>query len=234
MVNKSPARRNPNASSGPAMCRPACESARSDSQANNQACCGVPSDDSVLRSIAAARTGDQAAMFHLDLRLRADIVTFIRYRRQNRTKIDSQSIANQVLQRLWSGLAKDKKGFIFASRADVKKLLFFFARQILADEHRFYSWECRDWKREQQDGQYHVDRVDDRKSDAQHVSELLEEVFEVVRERHTKAIDILELRIEGYSNSEIAESLELAPRTVQQIVQRCREAWERFEKDREQ
>jgi DNA-binding NarL/FixJ family response regulator len=65
------------------------------------------------------------------------------------------------------------------------------------------------------------------------VAGMLEKLAEVVRSVHERAIEILELSVEGLGNAEIASKLDLGIRTVQVIKQKMHAAWIRYEREEE-
>jgi DNA-binding NarL/FixJ family response regulator len=56
--------------------------------------------------------------------------------------------------------------------------------------------------------------------------EFLEALLPVLRPVDPRAIDIVEMRLQGLSNNEIADQLGIGPRMVQVIRQKMRAAWE--------
>lgn len=163
-----------------------------------------------------------AASRDLDRRFRAHLLALVRRRRSPDLEpiIDSEGVVQEALKSFFSGVAKHKFPDL-NSRKDVKNLLITFVLRNLIDETRAQRAGKRNAEREENYARGQPDHLADTANPtAEQVAEAhecLEKLPEVVRPVHEKAIQILELGLEGLRNNEIADRLDLSLRTVQKI-----------------
>jgi DNA-directed RNA polymerase specialized sigma24 family protein len=188
---------------------------------------------SVTQALHDWQRGDQRGSYELDRRLRADLLALVRSRRSQRYqgRIDSEAVVNAALKSFLSGAAKGE--FLeLNDRVDVKRLLAHFALCVLRDQVRGLQAAKRDARRDVCEpelvSQHAADLKQPTPEECAMAVEYWEKFPEVVRGVHEKSIEILELSLEGLSAAEIAQELGLGVRTVQLIIQRMIEAWQRW------
>jgi DNA-directed RNA polymerase specialized sigma24 family protein len=190
--------------------------------------------DRMTHSITCAvqdwRDGDEFGALELDRLLRAELLAFIRRHRNPRYRapIDSEAVFNAALKSFLSGVVKDEFPRL-RNRCDVRRLMMRFAGCVLKDEVRWLRTEKRDSARET-DLAACLEAVacEPSPEECAMAKEYWEKFPEVVRQVDERAMDILELRLEGLNNTQIADKLGLGVRMVQKIVQRMVEAWDQW------
>lgn len=185
---------------------------------------------SITRAVQDWRDGDDRGAFDLDRLLRAELLVLVRSRRAGhlRARIDSEGVVNAALKSFLSGVAKDEFPQV-NNRHDVRQLLAWFVMCVLKDEIRQLRTKKRNLHREA--GLDACTSATSREPSPEESARALEywvKFPDVVRLVDEKAIDILELRLEGLNNTQIADKLDLGVRMVQQIIQRMVNAWEQW------
>jgi DNA-directed RNA polymerase specialized sigma24 family protein len=185
---------------------------------------------SITHAVQDWRDGDELGAQQLDRLLRVELLAFIRKHRNPhyRARIDSEAVFNAALKSFLSGVVKDEFPRL-RNRCDVRRLMMRFASCVLKDEVRWLQTEKRDSARETPLADC-LTAVSSEPSPEQCAiaREYWEKFPEVVRGVDERAMDILELRLEGLNNTQIADKLELGVRMVQKIVQRMVEAWDQW------
>jgi DNA-directed RNA polymerase specialized sigma24 family protein len=202
----------------------------------------VRSSHSVTDALLRWKAGDEAAQFDLKRGLHQLELELIRHVRRNRggrlaARIDSQAIVNKALCGLLMGARADAFPEL-RDRANVRKLLFDMVSKALRQEIRDNKRVRRQPDREMHDESMmeHLpcpatyDAFAPSSDDgAAQPSLVAEEFLEYLRRRvrpiHEKAMDIVELLLEGWSSGEIARNLDMGQRNVQNIIKKMRDAW---------
>jgi DNA-directed RNA polymerase specialized sigma24 family protein len=189
---------------------------------------------SVTNALHDWERGNPAASQDLDLQFRSYLLALVRGRRNPglKGKIDSEGVVNEALKSFLTGVAKHEFPDL-SNRQDVKNLLVTLVKRILSDQVKALRTRKRDPEREEgyAAGQHdHLAAKAKALPTAEQIAEareFLEKLPEVVRTVHKKAIQIMTLSLEGLTNNEIADEVDLAPRTVQKIKCDMLAAWEK-------
>jgi hypothetical protein len=147
-------------------------------------------------------------------------------------RIDSEAVVNQALKSFLSGVPKGEFP-ILNNRDDVLKVLRTLVLRALIGEKRTHCRGKRSVFREQP----HEAPLPEAVTTGEGLTtaagqllpgakEFLEALLPVLRPVDPRAIDIVEMRLEGLSNNEIADQLGIGPRMVQVIRQKMKDAWE--------
>lgn len=185
---------------------------------------------SITHAVQDWRDGEEFGAWELDRLLRAELLAFIRRHRNPRyqARIDSEAVFNAALKSLLSGVVKDEFPLL-RDRRDVRRLMMRFASCVLKDQVRWLRTEKRDSGREEGLAAHlAVASSEPTPEQSAMAREYWEKFPEVVRRVDERAMDILELRLEGLNNTQIADKLGLGVRMVQKIVQRMVEAWDQW------
>jgi DNA-directed RNA polymerase specialized sigma24 family protein len=185
---------------------------------------------SITHAVQDWRNGDEHGAFELDRLLRAELLAFIRRHRnpRYRARIDSEAVFNAALKSFLSGVVKDEFPML-RDRRDVQRLMMRFASCVLKDEVRWLQTRKRDPAREvDMAASLVVASCEPTPDQSVMAREYWEKFPDVVRRVDERAMEILELRLEGLNNTQIADRLGLGVRMIQKIVQRMVEAWDEW------
>lgn len=185
---------------------------------------------SITHAVQDWRDGDERGALALDRLLRAELLSFVRKHRSPhfRGRIDSEAVFNAALKSFLSGVVKDEFPLL-RDRRDVRRLMMRFASCVLKDEVRWLRTEKRNSARDTDlAASLVVASCEPTPEQSAMAREYWEKFPEVVRRVDERAMDILELRLEGLNNTQIADKLGLGVRMVQKIVQRMVEAWDQW------
>ena len=189
--------------------------------------------DSIARAVQVWKNGDHDGAIDLDRRVRAELLALVRRNRNSalRPRIDSEGVVNAALKSFLSGVRNDEFSTV-QNRRDVERLLTRFTLCVLKDQIREALADKRTIAREQtMDAQGAPQPADASQPTAQECAmavEYWEKFPEVVRGVHKNAMDVLELSLEGLTATQIADKTGMGVRTVQKIIRRMIEAWNRW------
>ena len=145
-----------------------------------------------------------------------------------KARIDSVGVVNDAWNSFLTGLAKEE--FLdLPDRGAIRRLLTALVARALRDEIRRHKRHKRSPYREQGSGQGRPEACPGPPTEtpAAEVAAWLEQFEKIVRSVHPKAIDIVRLSLEGLSNNEIKDELDLGLRTVQVIRRHMKRAWDK-------
>jgi DNA-binding NarL/FixJ family response regulator len=167
------------------------------------------------------KAGDESAQFDLMHELRPLLSQLIRLVRAKRAadlkkRIDSHAVVNAALKSFFSGVRKSEFPVLNDSQ-DLARVLRMLVMRSLIDEVNRHRRARRSTDAETS---FDSDEFIAPANAISDLSEMLEKIRDVLREVHPKAIDILDLRLDGMSNDAIAKELDLSLRSVQLIRQR--------------
>jgi DNA-directed RNA polymerase specialized sigma24 family protein len=184
------------------------------------------------------KKGDPNAPFDLQRELQPFLLEMIRLVQRRRVallnaRIDSHAIVNDALHSFLTGIPKGEFPAL-SNHEEVKKALTSLVTRTLCDQIRWHRRKKRDVGLEQQGGGIPLEAIPDAKELAATAGDLacdlaswLDQLRAFVRDVHPKAIDIIELSLQGLDNNDIAAVLSLAVRTVQKIKQDMFLAWKK-------
>jgi len=200
------------------------------------------SSHSVTEPLLRWQAGDDSAQFDLQRRLRGLQLELIRFVRRNRdqglaTVIESEAIVNKALCSFLMGTRMG--GFPdLGGRENVRKLLFDMVGKALRHEIRHNQRGRRDSGREIHDpavleqlpavstNDAFAPSCDEEALELRLAAqEFLESLQKRVRLVHERAMDILELLLQGWSSGDIARNLDMGQRNVQKIIKGMSDAW---------
>lgn len=181
-------------------------------------------DLSITQALDRWREGDEQAALQLDRCLRTELIALVRSRRNQRyrARIDSEGVVNAALKSFLSGVRKDEFKEL-KDQQGVRKLLACFVIRVLRDEIRAAQADKRDVRNEVVIADDHAKQLADIASESSDECarsvEFMEKFTDLVRGIHEKAIEILELRLEGLTTRQIAAEVGLSTRYVQKITE---------------
>lgn len=181
----------------------------------------VMTDQNPADLIERARAGDQDAWHELFEECYPKILRVVRRRlsQQMRRHIDSTDIANEVI----NSLAVRFGDFDFDSMGDLRRFVVHAAQQKVVDHYRHVHAQKRDVGRDRafvaEDGVTPWEPPGSSPTPSQ-VAVAVEEERQLLDNQSGDAREVLELRIQGYSNGEVAEKVGWSRRTVERFLQK--------------
>jgi len=176
--------------------------------------------------IARAREGDQDAWRILFDECYPKIVRVVRRRlsRPMRKHYDSTDIANEVMK----SLAARFGDFDFASVTDLRKFVLHAAEQKVVDEYRREHAQKRDIDRDRPlasgDGSFAWEPADGSPTPSQ-VAVVTEVRQQLLETQSGPGRAVLEMKLQGYSNHEVASETGWHLRKVERFLKALRDSW---------
>jgi RNA polymerase sigma-70 factor (ECF subfamily) len=176
--------------------------------------------------IARARAGDQDAWNELFEECYPKIRRVIgrRLTRPMRKHYDSTDIANEVMK----SLAEKFGDFDFASITELRKFVIHAAEQKVVDQYRHQHAQKRDIGRDRPlvsgDGSPSWEPPDDSPTPSQ-VAVASEEEQQLLENQSGPGRAILELKLQGYSNPEVARETGWNVRRIERFLKKLSDSW---------
>src|SRR5258708_7735142 len=171
----------------------------------------------VTRALEQWRQGDLNAQWDLKKAIQPFWERMLQYVRDHRapdlqTPIQTEAVVNSAFRVILTGIDESKFPDLTDHHA-LEKFMTTLVKRTLFDAIRYNQSQCRNPGLRQP-----LDSAIPDPGETQLPEEFLENFLEVMRPVHPLAMDIVKLRLEGFSNLEIADKLSLAPGTVQVIL----------------